>query len=68
VGTADPAVHGALAFGVVAAIVSARIGGAAMTWHVRLGYAVDTRASRLRALVSVVACAVGAALSARPCD
>jgi len=34
--------HWALAFGVVAAIVSARIGGAAMTWHMRCGYAIFT--------------------------
>ena len=34
--------HWALAFGVVAAIVSARLGGAAMTWHLRLGYAIFT--------------------------
>ncbi len=34
--------HWALAFGVVAAIVSARLGGAAMTWHMRFGYGVFT--------------------------
>jgi len=34
--------HWALAFGVVAAIVSARLGGAAMTWHMRFGYAIFT--------------------------
>jgi cytochrome b len=32
--------HWALAFGVVAAIVSARLGGGAMAWHLRLGYAI----------------------------
>jgi hypothetical protein len=45
--------HGALAFGVVAAIVSARLGGAAMTWH-------------LLALLGVLAaCAIGVASLAR---
>jgi cytochrome b len=34
--------HWALAFGVVAAIVSAWLGGAAMTWHMRFGYAIFT--------------------------
>src|SRR6478672_4074077 len=34
--------HWALASGVVAAIVSARLGGAAMTWHMRFGYAIFT--------------------------
>src|SRR3982751_4701642 len=34
--------HWALAFGVVAAIISARVGGAAMTWHMRFGYAIFT--------------------------
>jgi cytochrome b len=34
--------HWTLAFGVVAAIVSARLGGAAMTWHMRFGYGVFT--------------------------
>ena len=34
--------HWALAFGVVAAIVSARLGGEAMTWHMRFGYAIFT--------------------------
>jgi cytochrome b len=34
--------HWALAFGVVAAIVSARLGGAAMTWHMRFGDAIFT--------------------------
>ena len=34
--------HWALAFGVVAAIVSARLGGAAMAWHMRFGYAIFT--------------------------
>lgn len=32
--------HAALALGVVAAIVSARLGGAAMSWHLRIGQAV----------------------------
>ena len=32
--------HGALALGVVAAIVSARLGGGAMSWHLVLGYAI----------------------------
>lgn len=34
--------HWALATGVVLAIVSARIGGAAMAWHIRFGYAIFT--------------------------
>lgn len=32
--------HGALALCVVAAVISAKIGGNAMVWHLRLGYAV----------------------------
>ena len=34
--------HWALASGVVAAIVSAQLGGEAMTWHMRFGYAIFT--------------------------
>ncbi len=34
--------HWALAAGVVLAIVSARLGGAAMAWHIRFGYAIFT--------------------------
>ncbi len=34
--------HWSLAAGVVLAIVSARLGGAAMTWHMRFGYAIFT--------------------------
>lgn len=34
--------HRALAFAVVAAIVSARLGGAAMIWHLRFGDAIFT--------------------------
>jgi cytochrome b len=36
---------GALAFGVAVAIVSARLGEAAMTWHLRFGHAIPTLAS-----------------------
>jgi cytochrome b len=46
VGSSDPAVSlGALALGVAVAIVSARLGEAAMTWHLRFGRAIPTLAS-----------------------